>query len=172
MPHNVTVVLCMSCQCHSGATCVSPVLLPWYDMCFSSVITLVLHYMCFTSGHVTVGPSYTSTMMPNKPYTAAEPTTLTHDAFHTLCSPAQMPTSQQVQQIKWSLQWCLTNPPIGSPIAPPGMFIVVVSCNKILFFFQLTRINVQLPPETEPPNLMLPLVYDSVSRGHDHGQHS
>ncbi|KAK8734774.1 hypothetical protein OTU49_005983 [Cherax quadricarinatus] len=246
--------------------------------------------------HSQVGPSYTSRMLPNKPYAAAVPTTLTHDAFHTLCSPAQvdeggesslqcvleqflgmtyikrhfqmqcegcelmkpvggvesgsiqfktetlncqilvqsspsynlilklqplpehadqwtseelqvlekffaakvpippyrpyavqsfysilkfsvrvlkdcirimqlelMPTSQQVQQMKWSLQWCLTNPPIGSPIAPPGMFIVVVSRNKILFFFQLTRINVQLPPETEPPNLMLPLVYDSVS---------
>ncbi|XP_071549261.1 mediator of RNA polymerase II transcription subunit 14 [Panulirus ornatus] len=246
--------------------------------------------------HGQAGPSYTSRMLPNKPYAAAVPTTLTHDAFHTLCSPAQvdeggdsslqcileqflgityikrhfqqlcegcevmkpvggiepgsiqfktetlscqmlvqsspsynvvlklqplpehvdqwtsdelqvlekffsvkvpippyrpyavqsfysilkfsvrvlkdcirimqlelMPTPQQLQQLKWSLQWCLTNPPIGSQIAPPGLYVVVVSRNKILFFFQLTRTNVQLPPDTEPPNLMLPVVYDSVT---------
>lgn len=28
-----------------------------------------------------------SRVLPNKPYAAAVPTTLTHDAFHTLCSP-------------------------------------------------------------------------------------
>lgn len=74
-----------------------------------------------------------------------------------------MPTPQQQQQMKCSVHWCLTNPPIGPQIAPPGHYIVVVSRSKILFFLQLTRTNLQLPPDTEPPNLMLPLVYDSNS---------
>lgn len=49
----------------------------------------------------------------------------------------QMPTAQQQQQMKWSLQWCLTNPPIGTPIAPPGLYVVVVSRSKILFFVSI-----------------------------------
>ncbi|XP_064090575.1 mediator of RNA polymerase II transcription subunit 14-like [Macrobrachium nipponense] len=249
----------------------------------------------FMQGPVGTSSSYTSRVLPNKPYAAAVPTTLTHDAFYTLCSPAQideggdnslvclleqflgmtylkrhfqqqcrcegikplgdiepgsiqfktdtlscqmlvqsspaynlvlklqplpehteqwnsdelqvlekffsvkvlvppfrpfavqsfysilkfpirvlkdcirimqlelMPTPQQQQQMKWNIQWCLTNPPIGPHIAPPGLYVVVVSRSKILFFLQLIRTNIQLSPETEPPSLMLPVVYDTVT---------
>ena len=45
-----------------------------------------------------------------------------------------MPTPQQQAQMKCSIQWCLTYPPVGPQIAPPGHYIVVVIKHKILFF--------------------------------------
>ena len=60
---------------------------------------------------------------------------INHYTFEvTVCIALQNPSPQLQQQMKWNIQWCLTNPPIGYPIAPPGLQIVVVSRSKILLF--------------------------------------
>lgn len=67
------------------------------------------------------------------------------------------------RNMKWAVQWCLTIPPAAPPIAPAGMAAVVITKNKLLFFFQLTRIGLSFAPGTEPQTVVLPIVYDTNS---------
>eukprot|EP00058_Branchiostoma_floridae_P007849 XP_002593337.1 hypothetical protein BRAFLDRAFT_277116 [Branchiostoma floridae] len=63
------------------------------------------------------------------------------------------------QALKWHLQWCLTIPPSGSPLAPPGTPAVVIR-TKILFFIQLTRMGM---PPTQDSTVVVPILYDPSS---------
>ncbi|CAH1244794.1 Hypp7387 [Branchiostoma lanceolatum] len=60
------------------------------------------------------------------------------------------------QALKWHLQWCLTIPPSGSPLAPPGTPAVVIR-TKILFFIQLTRMGM---PPSQDSTVVVPILYD------------
>ena len=52
---------------------------------------LNIHIYIFSlSGSASSRTSVVSRILPNRPYAAAIPTVLTHDAFHTLCSPPQV----------------------------------------------------------------------------------
>ncbi|CAG0893105.1 unnamed protein product [Darwinula stevensoni] len=61
---------------------------------------------------------------------------------------------------KWSLEWCLTTPPSAPPIAPAGMTATILTRNKMLFYIQLTRLGIQLPPNQEPQTVVIPVIYD------------
>ncbi|KAG1686097.1 Mediator of RNA polymerase II transcription subunit 14 [Nymphon striatum] len=60
---------------------------------------------------------------------------------------------------KWTIKWCLTSP-VGSPqIVPPGMSGVFVINTKVLFYFQLTRVGLQIPHGLTQ-TYTIPIVYD------------
>ncbi|KAK3096722.1 hypothetical protein FSP39_002661 [Pinctada imbricata] len=64
-------------------------------------------------------------------------------------------------QMKWSMQLCLTLPPVWAYMASAGNAAVAKGKQqKILMMLQLTRISSQLPPGTEPQTIIVPLLYD------------
>ncbi|XP_076370105.1 mediator complex subunit 14 isoform X1 [Tachypleus tridentatus] len=64
------------------------------------------------------------------------------------------------RNLKWAVQFCLTIPPAAPPIALTGMSAVLMVQNKILLFFQLTRIGLNLAPGVEPQTVVVPILYD------------
>ncbi|TRY66235.1 hypothetical protein DNTS_006072 [Danionella cerebrum] len=65
----------------------------------------------------------------------------------------------QVNQLNWNVQFCLTIPPSAPPIAPPGTIAVVLK-TKMLFFLQLTQ---RIPVPQEPITIIVPIVYDMAT---------
>ncbi|KAF2357663.1 Mediator complex subunit Med14 [Trinorchestia longiramus] len=61
---------------------------------------------------------------------------------------------------KWLVQWCLTVPPIGHQLVPPGAVGVILSRNKILFFLQLTRASTSTENDSTGGGVIVPVVHD------------
>ena len=63
-------------------------------------------------------------------------------------------------KLKWAISLCLTIPPFAPNVFPVGQAGIMGNADKILIFMQLTRANVQLPPNQDPVSIVIPVIYN------------
>ena len=63
-------------------------------------------------------------------------------------------------KLKWSISLCLTIPPFAPNVFPVGQAGIMGNTDKILIFMQLTRANIQLPPNQDPLSIVIPVIYN------------
>ena len=63
-------------------------------------------------------------------------------------------------KLKWAVSLCLTMPPVAPNVFPVGQAGIIGNKEKILIFLQLTRANIQLPPNQDPMSLVIPVIYN------------
>ena len=64
------------------------------------------------------------------------------------------------EKLKWTISLCLTIPPFAPNVFPVGQAGFMGNKEKILIFLQLTRANIQLPPNQDPMSLVIPVIYN------------
>ena len=72
------------------------------------------------------------------------------------------------EKLKWTISLCLTIPPFAPNVFPVGQAGFMGNKEKILIFLQLTRANIQLPPNQDPMSLVIPVIYNINQVKHWH----